>query len=231
MTAQQDHFLDNGKVLIIIPAHNEEKSIGNIIKRVRSAGFYNIVVVDDKSTDATRDEALTGGAIVLPLKIQLGAWGATQTGIRYGSLHGFDYFITMDADGQHSPELIPKLLRQFDKTSTDVLVGSYPKRGSKARKVAWCVFRKLSGIKLEDLTSGLRVYNKRSAELLSNANVTIFDYQDLGVLLYLTRRGLRIKETPVAMRPRLDGKSRIFNSWGLVAKYVLNTLVLCLSMR
>ncbi len=222
---------DSSRVLVVIPAYNEEKSIGGLLGRLRAAGFSEVVVVDDTSTDATSDIALACGVDVLPLRLQLGAWGAAQTGIRYGCLQGYDYIVTVDADGQHPPESIAALLHKARSGAADVVVGAYPERGSAARHTAWWIFRKLSGVVLHDLTSGLRVYNSRAAELVAGANVTLFDYQDLGVLMYLLRRGMCIEEVPVIMEHRLDGKSRIFDSWGLVAKYVLNTIVLCLSLR
>ncbi len=218
-------------VLVVIPAYNEEKSIGGLLRRLYIAGFTNIIVVDDTSSDGTSAIALEYGATVLPLQVQLGAWGAAQTGIRYGYLNGYSYIITVDADGQHLPESIAGLLHTINDGKYDVVVGAYPERGSTARHIAWWTFRKLSGIALHDLTSGLRVYNNKSAQLVADANVTLFDYQDLGVLLYLRHRGMSIKEVPVVMDKRLDGKSRIFDSWGLVAKYMLNTIVLCISLR
>ena len=86
-------------------------------------------------------------------------------------------------------------------------------------------------MKLEDLTSGLKVYSKQAASHLVNADATIFDYQDLGVILYLLRNNMRVVECDVEMSKRGDGKSKIFNSWLLVLKYMIQTVILCLSMR
>ncbi|PID33616.1 MAG: glycosyl transferase [Thiotrichales bacterium] len=220
-----------GQVLVVIPAFNEEKSIGNLLTRLFQSGFTEIVVVDDASTDNTLKCALESGVTVLPLRERLGAWGAAQTGIRYGCQKDYQFIITVDADGQHPPESIEYLVKALQTKDCDVLIGSCPERGSVARHIAWWLFRKLSGASLKDITSGLRVYNKRAAKLVAEADVTLFDYQDIGVLLYLLRNGMKIDEIEVIMEKRLDGKSRIFNSWGLVVRYMLMTLVICVSLR
>ncbi len=219
------------QVLVVIPAFNEEKSIGSLLTRLSQLGFTEIVVVDDASTDTTAQCALESGVTVLPLRERLGAWGAAQTGIRYGCRKGYRLIVTIDADGQHSPQSIHSLIEALQTNNSDVLIGACPERGSVARHIAWWLFRTLSGTSLQDITSGLRVYNKRAARLVAEADVTLFDYQDLGVLLYLLRSGMIIDEIEVPMEKRLDGKSRIFSSWGLVVRYMAMTLVICLSHR
>ncbi len=227
----EDNAENMGQVLVVIPAFNEEKSIGNLLNRLSCSGFTEIVVVDDASTDNTRQDALASGVTVLPLRERLGAWGAAQTGIRYGCQKNYQFIVTIDADGQHQPESIQHLVKALQTNNDDVVVGACPERGSVARHIAWWLFRKLSGTSLQDITSGLRVYNKRAAKLVAEADVTLFDYQDLGVLLHLLRNGMKIHEHEVIMEKRRDGKSRIFNSWGLVARYMVMTLVICLSHR
>ena len=217
--------------LIVIPAYNEAHNLGMVLDGVCRIGRYDVVVVDDNSSDHTRNIAFEHGVVVLPLRIQLGAWGATQTGLRYGVVNGYEVIVTMDADGQHNPADISRLLRFFQEKNADVVVGSYPDRGSRARHVAWWCFRRLSGVKLEDLTSGLKVYSRQAAIHLVDADATIFDYQDLGVILYLLGKQMRVIESEVVMNKRVDGKSKIFNSWFLVMKYMMQTILLCLSMR
>jgi len=219
------------RILLVIPAYNEEVNIGMVLESIEHDEDLDVIVVDDNSMDNTVKVALQHGAGVLPLSIRLGAWGATQTGIRYGLLNGYDIFVTMDADGQHHPGDLPLLIQELVEEEVDVIIGSCPGRGSFARKTAWWIFRKLSGVKLEDLTSGLKAYNKQAACHLVKADATIFDYQDLGVILYLLKNKMKIREKDVAMCPRRDGKSRVFNSWLLVVKYMIQTIILCLSMR
>ncbi len=219
------------RTLVVIPAYNEGKNLGIVLDGIHRVGGVDVVVVDDNSADDTIDVALRYGITVLPLSVQLGAWGATQTGIRYGLLNGYDVFVTMDADGQHRSGDLPLLIDEVVGNGLDVVIGSCPGRGSRARKTAWWIFRRLSGLKLVDLTSGLKVYSRDAACHLVKADATIFDYQDLGVLLYLLENKMKIREKDVAMSPRRDGKSRVFDSWLLVVKYMAQTLVLCLSMR
>ncbi len=219
------------KILIVIPAYNEAANLGAVLDQVQRSVSCDVVVVDDASIDETRGIALDHGVVVLPLLVRLGAWGAAQTGIRYGLLHGYDTVVTMDADGQHHPGDIPMLLTALGQEKADVVIGSCTIRGSKARHTAWWIFRKLSGVKLEDLTSGLKVFSKEAMCHLVKADATIFDYQDLGVILYLLQYKMRVVECEVGMSRRGDGKSRIFYSWLTVLKYMMQTLILCLSMR
>ncbi len=219
------------KVLIVIPAYNEAANLGTVLDEVQQSASCDVVVVDDASSDKTRDIALDHGAMVLPLLVRLGAWGAAQTGIRYGLLQGYETVVTMDADGQHHPGDIPMLVTTLEQKKADVVIGSCPIRGSMARHTAWWLFRMLSGVKLEDLTSGLKVFSKEAMCHLVKADATIFDYQDLGVILFLLQFKMRVVECEVTMSRRADGKSRIFYSWLIVFKYMLQTLILCLSMR
>ncbi len=219
------------RVLVVIPAFNESSHLGGVLERLLQGASWDVVVVDDNSVDDTRKIAVEYGATLLPLAIRLGAWGATQTGIRYGIQNDYDIIVTMDADGQHHPSDIPSLINALQTENADVVVGSYPERGSMARHMAWKFFRMISGVKLDDLTSGLKVYSKEAAYHLAQADASIFDYQDLGVLLYLLRNKMQIIERDVRMSKREDGKSRIFNSWLLVGKYMVQTVILCLSMR
>ena len=219
------------RVLVVIPAFNESSHLGRVLERLLQGASWDVVVVDDNSDDDTRQIAVEYGATLLPLAVRLGAWGATQTGIRYGIQNDYTIIVTMDADGQHHPRDIPDLLHALQTENADVVVGSYPERGSVARHMAWKFFRMLSGVNLDDLTSGLKVYSKEAACHLAQADASIFDYQDLGVLLYLLRNKMQIIERDVHMSRREDGKSRIFNSWLLVGKYMVQTVILCLSMR
>ena len=90
--------------IALIPAHNEEATVGIIVAQVRELWNYPVVVIDDCSSDATAQAARNAGATVLPLTLQLGAWGAIQTGLRYALRQGYRTAITLDADGQHEPQ-------------------------------------------------------------------------------------------------------------------------------
>ena len=216
-----------GEILIVIPARDEALTIGGLLRSLSVEGWKHVLVVDDQSQDATAEIATTAGAKVLRPVLSLGAWGAMQTGIRYGLSNGYSAVITMDADGQHEVSQLPELSRHAQ--SADLVIGAFPERASVARKLAWFWFRTLTGLDLRDLTSGFRCYNHKAMQLLASTEATLLDYQDVGTLLMLRNAGLAIKEVPVSMSVRQSGRSRIFSSWLMVAKYMAITTLLCLS--
>jgi glycosyltransferase involved in cell wall biosynthesis len=217
--------------IVIIPAHNEAGDIGQVISEIKEYSNFPVVVVDDASTDDTISIARAAGAVVVPLTLQLGAWGATQTGLRYAVKNDFDYAITMDADGQHLAEYLPALLQPIIKQEADVTIGACTRRGSFMRKIAWTLMKKVSGLRLEDLTSGFRVYDRIAIRRLAAWQATLLQYQDVGVLTMLQASGLRIKDVEVSMLPRRSGISRIFYSWSSVAYYMSYTLLLGFTKR
>jgi len=219
--------IDHRNIIVVIPARNESLTVGTVVNKIKSYFSGTVVVVDDASTDDTIQVARAAGAKVLSLPFSLGAWGATQTGLRYAFNKKYQLAITMDADGQHEAESISDLLYALDTAGCDVMIGAFPQRGSFARRFAWALFRYLSGIKLEDLTSGFRVYNQAAIELLASRAATLLEYQDLGVLILLRKSGFCIQETPTLMRPRSVGHSHIFSSWWAVSQYMVYTITLC----
>jgi glycosyltransferase involved in cell wall biosynthesis len=219
------------RLAIIIPAYNEVLTIGQVVREVMDRVEARVIVADDASTDATGDAARKAGATVLPLVLQLGAWGAIRTGMLYALKHEFEVAVTMDADGQHMAEFIPPVLAPIRRGDADVVIGSYPERGSRARKLSWAFFRRFNTLDLQDLTSGLRAYNRAAISVLACDETSLLDYQDIGVLLHLKRQRLRIMEAPVIMNPRLSGHSRVFSSWWTVGRYLALTMVLSLSKQ
>ncbi|RKT44442.1 glycosyltransferase family 2 protein [Thiocapsa rosea] len=215
--------------MVLIPAYNESATLGAIVEQVRALSDHPVAVIDDCSTDSTAAVARAAGAIVLPLSLQLGAWGAIQTGLRFALREGCRMAVTLDADGQHEPEYMQDLLKPILADEADVVIGAYPERASPARRLAWRYFRVLTGFGLEDITSGFRAYNHAAMSILASPEASLLDYQDVGVLLILRRRGLRILEVPVPMRPRTQGISRIFNSWWKVSGYMAQTSLLCVA--
>ena len=217
--------------VIIIPAYNEGEVIRGVLEEIFAHCQYPVFVVDDASTDNTLEEARAAGAQTLSLPVQLGAWGATQTGLRYALKNGFQVALTMDADGQHEATSIRQLAAPIIEGRADVAIGACTQRGSALRKVAWRMMKRVSGVSLEDITSGFRVYNRKAIRELSSRRATLLDYQDIGVLLLLQNRGLKIVDVAVDMQPRRNGGSRIFSSWLMVAYYMSHTLLLGLSKR
>ncbi|MCB1886632.1 MAG: glycosyltransferase [Rhodocyclaceae bacterium] len=220
---------DESRILIVIPARDEEDTIGTVVSRLHASGWHDIVVVNDHSRDGTAARARECGAIVIEPVLPLGAWGAMQTGIRFALRHGYGGVITMDADGQHEAAELPNLMRS--RHQANVVIGAFPERGSKLRRLAWIWFQRLSGFSFADLTSGFRYYDSKALTVLAAPEATLLDYQDIGVLLLLRAHHLSIVEIPVSMNMRQSGKSRIFSSWFAVAHYMVKTTLLCIAGR
>ena len=217
--------------VILIPAYNEAEVIAEVIIQINDTCQLPIIVIDDASNDDTRPVAEAAGATVIPLPAQLGAWGATQAGLRYALRQGYEIAITMDADGQHDASSLAKLIRPVSEGVTDVAIGTCTRRGSLMRRIAWHMMKQASGLTLEDITSGFRVYNRKAIRHLAGWRATLLDYQDIGVLLLLQSKGLRIMDVAVDMHARKNGKSKVFHSWLVVAYYMCITLTLGLSKR
>ena len=217
----------NQRLLAIIPARNEAATVGEIVRRVRAVVGADILVVNDASDDDTSTQARLAGASVIELPYRLGAWGAAQTGLRYAKRNRYATALTLDADGQHHPEELPALLDGWRRSGAHVAIGTYPQRLSAAKRLAWRYFQLLTGIGVQDFTSGLRVYDRHAIRALASRQASLLDYQDLGVLMLLRKKGLKLHEVPTVMSPRRTGGSRVFSSWPMVARYMLHTTVLC----
>lgn len=215
--------------LAVIPARNETGTVAAVVAGVRRSLGCQVLVVDDASTDATAAEVRDAGGEVLTLPLGLGAWGATQAGIRYARRNGYPGVITLDADGQHLPESLPALFQAQARSGANVVIGTCIERLSRAKRIAWRYLRLLTGLRLGDFTSGLRLYDRRAIEVLAGPEASLLDYQDVGVLMLLSKHGLSIEETPTPMLPRRQGHSRVFASWWVVARYMLHTTVLCIA--
>jgi len=223
--------LTDQSAAIIMPAFNEQASITQLVERIKECSNRPIWVIDDFSTDATAKYATDAGARVIRLPEQLGAWAATQTGLRAAHRENMACVVTMDADGQHDPADIERLMAPIISGTADVVIGSCPERGSRLRHLAWWLMRLASGLSCNDLTSGYRALNDKAIALMAGPSANHLEYQDIGVLLMFERAQLRIVEVPVQMPNRADGKSRIFSSWLAVIHYMAQTLILGASKR
>ncbi len=217
---------------VVIPAQDEAADIGDVVARARAIGL-DVFVVDDFSIDDTATIARQAGARVLRLPFHAGSWAATQTGIRAALDKGYERVVTLDADGQHDPEDIPRLLEHMADAESEpgLIVASCLARGNLRRKLAWRVLRLLSGLQVADLTSGFRVYGLEAMRVVAGRDCTLLEYQDVGVLLQLHRRGLRIEEFDVDMSPRCHGQSRIFRSWFAVGRYLVYSTLVSITRR
>lgn len=218
---------------VVLPVHNECSTVGPIVASIiRMCPSATVIVVDDASEDESGAAAFGAGAVVLTLPLQLGAWLATQTGLRFALELDLYETITMDADGQHIAEAIP-VLRAASASSDElnVVIGAAVSRSSLSRRVAWSVLRSFSGLDVSDLTSGFRSYDRNAMELLASEAASHLEYQDVGVLSLIQEAGMSVAEIEVEMKQRSVGRSRIFYSWRSVFLYMFRTLLLGISKR
>ena len=224
------------RCVAIVPALNEEACIGRVVDEIRAfdAGF-EIVVIDDGSTDGTATAARKTGAHVISLPFNLGIGGAMQTGFLYARTHGFELAVQIDGDGQHIPSEVRRLVEPILDGRADLVVGTRfvgsPRayRGSVPRRLGIQIFAAfvslLVGRRVTDTTSGFRATNRRAINLF--AADYPHDYPEVEATVMVHRHRLRLREVPVRMRERAGGRSSItaFRSVYYMAKVLLALFV------
>lgn len=204
------------KAIIIIPAYNEEKNIAGVINGIKNVILdVDILVVNDGGKDRTEEIARELGARVISLPYNMGYGAALQTGFKYALKKGYEYAVQIDADGQHDPKDIPKLLDVVLSGKADVVIGSRFLNGGKykapaVRRLGMLFFARLTsliiGEKITDPTSGYQAINKNGLQFYAGDYYPV-DFPDADVIIMLHRAGLKIKEIPVIMYPSVQGKS------------------------
>lgn len=204
------------KTLIIIPAHNEEESLPKLLEEVRQSR-YDAVVVNDASSDATKQVANAAGFPVLSLPVNLGIGGGVQTGFIYAERNGYDIVVQVDGDGQHDPGQVPKIIGPIVAGEADCVVGSRyipdaPDTGYKtpfARRMGMYfstgILHLATGLHIHDTTSGFRALNRTAFSFFATEYPV--DHPEAEALLLLHQAGFRIQEIPVRMRCRIGGES------------------------
>lgn len=205
------------KVLIIIPAYNEEKSIKNVIENIYSkVDNFDVLVVNDGSKDNTYNEAKKTKATVIDLPNNLGIGGAVQTGYLYAYKNDYDIAIQVDADGQHDPQYINQMVEFIKNGQADMVIGSrFVEKTSYKQtffrmfgiKITSVIIKMLTGKKIYDTTSGFRTINKNIIE--SFANNYPYDYPEPCTNMEMILKGKNILEIPVEMKQRETGVSSI----------------------
>jgi glycosyltransferase involved in cell wall biosynthesis len=201
----------------IVPAYNEARSIAGVVAELRATQpEFEIVVIDDGSTDETAAVARRAGAEVVRLPFNLGIGGAVQTGIEWARRRGCEVAVQVDGDGQHDPREIDKLLQPLLAGDADVIVGTRfagegTYRPSVARRIGIGLFAGLVSLivrqRVTDTTSGFRAMNERAIELF--AEEYPYDYPEVEATVLIFRHRLRLVEVPVTMRQRAAGRSSI----------------------
>ena len=226
------HVLPNARYLAVVPAYNEAATVGRIVRDIEQrAPEFDVVVVDDGSTDGTGEIAEGAGADVLRHPFNLGIGGAVQSGFAYALDNGYDYMVQVDGDGQHLPEEIPKLVEAMEAdTSLDMVCGSrflsdngYPAPISRRAGIHVFAFllSRIMGRRVSDPTSGFRLYNRRGIALF--ARDYPHDYPEVEAVLMVHFHRLRMREVPVRMLRRDGGVSSI--SSGKSVYYMLKVLL------
>lgn len=204
---------DFTSLLVVMPALNEEGSVGEVVREVQQKlPGARCLVVDDGSRDATADRAREAGALVARLPFNLGVGGAMRVGFAYALENGFRQVVQIDADGQHDPGCVPELLD--DLATSDLVLGArfagrgdYQVRGPRrwAMRVFAVVVSRIAGTPLTDTTSGLRASGPRAIALFAEHYPAEYLGDTIEALVIAARSGLRIRQRGVEMRVRAAG--------------------------
>jgi glycosyltransferase involved in cell wall biosynthesis len=204
------------KVLIIIPAYNEERNLARLLDRLKQVcPEYDVVVVNDCSNDGTLGLCRSYGVNTIDLPVNLGIGGAMQAGYKYAFYKDYDAAVQVDGDGQHDPKFISLLLDEIGKGGSICIGSRFINRegfqSSTARRIGIRFFSRLiylfTGTRVTDPTSGFRACDRKAVALFSREYPR--DYPEPETIVNATRRGLTITEVPVVMSHREEGKSSI----------------------
>jgi glycosyltransferase involved in cell wall biosynthesis len=219
-------------VLLIVPALNEERSVGGVVAAGRRRG-YDVCVVDDGSVDSTAAEAFKGGAFVLRLPVNLGVGGALRCGFRWALERGYDTVVQVDGDGQHDPALVQQLLEVLRDTDADMVIGSrfvdgaepYTVRGARrlAMRALSARVRRVAGLHVLDSSSGFRAIRRPLLDRFAAEYPVEYLGDTVEALIEASSAGAKIVEHPIAMTPREHGSgtaSSLASVW-----YVLRVIV------
>lgn len=208
--------MKDNKILVIIPAYNEEENIEKVLKEIRKdINYADIVVVNDCSKDNTKEIVENSKVKCLDLPFNMGYSVAVQTGIKYAYQNDYDYVIQFDADGQHIAKEAEKLYKAIKKNKTDIVIGSrymkdlgYPcpffrKVGTNIFKIIIKIFCRKN---ITDPLSGFQCLNKRVIEKYASIG-GYPEYPDANLIIEMLLSGYTISEVPAKMRLREFGKS------------------------
>lgn len=207
----------NKHIAVIIPAYNEEKTVGEVVLRVKALGQgFDVVVINDSSTDRTAQSAEAAGATVIELPYNLGIGGAVQTGFKYAVMKGYDGCVQVDGDGQHPPEEITKLVEPLFADGYDIVIGSrfmgqtnyrVPVMRALGIKIISIFLKVVCGMTVKDTTSGFRALNRRAMTFFATEYPQ--DYPEPESLLFAYKKKFKVMEVSTEMKDREHGISSI----------------------
>lgn len=215
------------KTLIVIPAYNEELTIGSVVALAKKYG--DVLVVDDGSLDRTSEIAREAGAVVIRHERNMGKGCALRTAFEYALSKEYDIVVTIDADGQHNPDEIPLLLDPITKGEADLVIGSRYLNGSKKeiplyRRFGLWVLNKSTKVAASvdvDSQSGFRAMNRKALERL-DLNSDGYSIET-DMVVKASERGIRLMEVPISVRydvPRKHKKNPLTHGLGVLASIV-----------
>ncbi len=212
------------KILVVIPAFNEEKNISSVLEELKQYNF-DVLVINDCSTDHT--EELLKDVNHLQLPVNVGLAGVTQMGFKYAYENNYESAVVIDGDGQHDPSFISSLVKELDE-GYDYVIGSrfvtekkpYTMRMIGSRILSTLIQLK-TGKKISDPTSGMRVLGKRVLKEFSE-NMNFIAEPD--AVAYIIKRNYKVKEVQVTMKERTGGVSYFHNPLKSI-KYMYDTII------
>lgn len=216
------------KVLVIIPAYNEEENILRVVRQLEAANTgCDYVVINDCSKDNTPKILDENKINHIDLPVNLGLTGAVQTGYKYAYENNYDAAIQFDGDGQHLPEYIPALVKEIE-NGYDIVIGSRfvdEKKHMSARmlgsRLITAMIKLTTGQKINDPTSGMRIINRK---LIKDYAYELNRKPEPDTLAYQMKKGFRVKEIQVKIEDRVAGTS-IYAGIGSSIQYMLRVLV------
>lgn len=224
------------KILIIIPAYNEAKNIGPVLKDLKKEAQYaDVLVVNDHSTDDTQTIVEENGVKCITNIFNMHYAWTIQTGIKYAQHNSYDYAIFMDADGQHLPSETAKLYETILNTKSDIVIGSryLKKTGYKCplfRRIGTKFFeiivKLFTGKKIADPLSGFQCIDKRVIDFWAKPG-NYPEYPDASLIIEMILRGYKITEIPVKMKNRENGASMHSGIWKPL-KYMVTQFYTCI---
>ncbi len=204
--------MSNKRLLVIIPAYNEEESIFSTVDELTSTlSGVDYVVVNDGSKDGTERICLEHGYNYVSLPVNSGLTVGFQTGMKYALRNGYDYALQFDADGQHRPEYISKMLDLAVAEDADIVIGSRFVNKCKevsarmlGSRIITVAIKLTTGKRVADPTSGMRMFNRKMIERFANDDSLNPEPESIS---YLMKKGAKVREVQVEMRERQAGES------------------------
>lgn len=227
------------RVLILIPAYNEEENIGTFLESMscsKIAGEADILVIDDASKDRTAEIARKHGVKVISQVYNMGYGAALQLGYKYATSHEYDYVLQLDADGQHDAcnlDILYECLTN-SKKDCDIIIGSRFLEGSESYKMGTirilsikffrCIIKWIGHANITDPTSGLQGLNRKAFSYYAQYGKFDYRYPDINMIMQMLLRGFRIGECRACMHQRVAGTSMHSGIWKPFAYMVLMSL-------